>query len=366
MNINPLLFSAPVTPEERAEFMRHFYPAHKQYSKGLIITFVMALIAVGMVLYGLTSIFAFALASEAYGTDVASEPHVGQTMLMLGIPLALFLLIHLDSYLKENKSFKRPLDVSIKTSRFAKANNFTYTSKIPSPARSGFIFQNKNATDRKIFDLVSGKNGIPFELGKYYYEVRSDRRTIKRTYTYMRMTLNINLPHMVLDTTADDTNIFGIEISNLGMAFSKDQAMRLEGNFNDYFTLYAPKGYETDALYVFTPDLMALMIDEVSPFNAEIVDDSLYIYSSKNLPFDKSETYQRFFSVYENVGSKALKQTGNYRDSRSEIKGEVATHGRRLTKRTTAVLSGVALLIYAVYSLPVIVQTVQKLLDRFF
>ena len=40
---------------------------------------------------------------------------------------------------------------------------------------------------------------------------------------------------------------------------TRTQVLSLEGDFDRYFTLYCPKEYERDALYVFTPDLMALL-----------------------------------------------------------------------------------------------------------
>lgn len=44
--------------------------------------------------------------------------------------------------------------------------------------------------------------------------------------------------------------------------------LSLEGDFDRYFTLYCPGDYERDALYVFTPDLLALLIDESRHFAA--------------------------------------------------------------------------------------------------
>lgn len=52
--------------------------------------------------------------------------------------------------------------------------------------------------------------------------------------------------------------------------FARDQVLSLEGDFDRYFTPYCPKQYERDALSVFTPDLMALCIDEAAPFDIEI------------------------------------------------------------------------------------------------
>ena len=145
---------------------------------------------------------------------------------------------------------------------------------------------------------------------------------------------------MVLDATDDDIKIGGLRLSRLGATFAKDQVLKLEGDFNDHFTLYAPKEYETDALYVFTPDLMAHFIDNANTYNAEIIDNNLYIYSLRPFFLDKPETFERLFAILDTVGIKALKQTRNYRDSRSEVSGAVAARGRRLKQGISATVIG--------------------------
>ncbi|GAA1220365.1 hypothetical protein GCM10009655_19930 [Rhodoglobus aureus] len=54
---------------------------------------------------------------------------------------------------------------------------------------------------------------------------------------------------MVLDARANN-QLFGF--SNLPKSFARDQVLKLEGDFNEHFTLYSPRHYERDALYVFT------------------------------------------------------------------------------------------------------------------
>ncbi len=54
--------------------------------------------------------------------------------------------------------------------------------------------------------------------------------------------------------------------------------MSLEGDFNKYFKLSVPKGYEVKALEVFTPDVMATLIDKCKFFNVEIAGTNIYSY----------------------------------------------------------------------------------------
>jgi hypothetical protein len=112
--------------------------------------------------------------------------------------------------------------------------------------------------------------------------------------------------------------------------------LSLEGDFDRYFTLFCPKQYERDALYVFTPDLMALCIDEVAPFDVEIVDDWMFVYSPRAFRMDDPALLDRLFRIIDVVGSKALRQTSRYHDDKAAVPfpaNVVAPSGQRLRRR---------------------------------
>lgn len=62
-------------------------------------------------------------------------------------------------------------------------------------------------------------------------------------------------------------------------AFGK--RIKLEGDFNKYFNLYVPEDYEIEAFQVFTPDVMAMFIDNASRYSFEFTGNKIYIYSPK-------------------------------------------------------------------------------------
>ncbi len=59
--------------------------------------------------------------------------------------------------------------------------------------------------------------------------------------------------------------------------------IKLEGDFNKYFTLSIKKGYEVEALEVFTPDVMAELIEKCKGLSLEIVNSHLFIYDNKTV-----------------------------------------------------------------------------------
>ncbi|MET0932718.1 MAG: hypothetical protein ABWX56_03325 [Mycetocola sp.] len=222
---------------------------------------------------------------------------------------------------------------------FAAARGATYTGHLPAPPYPGMIFG--VGSSRSAFDSVRADSGRPFEVANYRYTVKQGKNSTTYRWGFVALKLDRRLPHMVLDAASNNL-IFG---STLPRSFGRDSVLSLEGDFDRYFTLYVPPEYGRDALYVFTPDLMGLLIDESSAFDIEIVDDWMFLYSTK--PFDllQPAVWQRLDRIVQTVGEKTLSQTGRYADDRV-VDGSlnvVAPEGRRMTRsvKPVAILAGV-------------------------
>jgi len=103
--------------------------------------------------------------------------------------------------------------------------------------------------------------------------------------------------------------------------------------------LYCPKDYERDALYIFTPDLMALLIDHGNKFDLEIVDDRLYLYLYGGFNFTTSTHLKLIFKALELVGLRMNRQT-RYADAQvgNRAANIIAMPGRRLKRGYMSVL----------------------------
>lgn len=152
-------------------------------------------------------------------------------------------------------------------------------------------------------------------MGNYRYTVGSGRNRTTRTWGFLALQLDRALPHMVLDATSNN-GPFGA--TNLPAGFRRDQILSLEGDFDRYFTLYCPVEYERDALYVFTPDLMALLIDNAHEFDVEIVDEWMFVYSSTPFAMHDPALIGRLSRIVDTVGAKALARTDRYADHRAD------------------------------------------------
>jgi hypothetical protein len=225
--------------------------------------------------------------------------------------------------------------------RFARANGMTFSPLDPDPTYPGAIFQLGNA--RQAVDHLRSATGRFFDLGNYRYTTGSGKNRTTHSWGFMAFNLDRKLPNMVLDSKANNS-FFG---TNLPAAFDRGQILSLEGNFDQYFTLYCPKEYERDALYVFTPDLMALLIDEAAPFDVEIIDDWMFVYSSATFRTGDANIYARLFRIIDTVGAKALTQTDRYLDERvgDFTANIVAPQGARLKRgvSVSAIVVGVVI-----------------------
>ena len=214
--------------------------------------------------------------------------------------------------------------------RFARANAMTFSPTDAEPAYPGAIFTTGDS--RRAIDHLRNSDGRFFDLGNYVYSTGSGKSRTTHNWGFLAFHLDRRLPNMVLDASANN-GLFGG--TNLPASFDKSQILHLEGDFDKYFTLYCPSEYERDALYVFTPDLMALLIDEAAPFDVEIVDDWMFVYSATPFVMTEPGVYTRLFRIMDTIGAKTLTQTDRYVDERigSFSANIVAPAGTRLKRR---------------------------------
>jgi hypothetical protein len=209
---------------------------------------------------------------------------------------------------------------------FAAANGWRYDATADPPALGASLWE--WASNGTVHDRVSGPG---WEAGRITGGTREATSvthngawTVTRSVSvstpqsaidlgYLAIMLPRRLPQMVLDATRNDRH----GASSLLHVPSADQALSLEGDFDRHFRLYAPTGYERDALYVFTPDLMALLIDEAGDLDVEIRDDKLMVYRPGGFDLHDPAIWERFARIRRTIGAKAWNQTDMYQDERA-------------------------------------------------
>lgn len=196
--------------------------------------------------------------------------------------------------------------------QFASINDMTYRPRIENPPLPGMIFG--RGSSRAANDAVRREHPRFVEFANYRYTTGSGKNETTHRWGYVAVRLDVPLPHIVLDAKSNN-GLFG---SNLPTALDKSQRLELEGDFNRHFTLYCPEGYERDALYLFTPDIMARFIDDAAALDVEIIDDWLFFYAKRDFVTLDPATWTWLFSVVGAVTEK-LAQWARWRDEKLRV-----------------------------------------------
>ena len=169
------------------------------------------------------------------------------------------------------------------------------------------------------------------EIGNYSYVIPGSKHDKTVTIGYMHTKLPRRLPHIILDAKANDK----LGINAFATRLDRKQILSLEGDFDKHFTLYAPKQYERDALYILTPDVMHTLITHARDFDVEIIDDDIYLYGSRPFDLAYAETWKHLLSVISTVNPEFTSQTDYYADERvySRSANMVAPSGQRLARQ---------------------------------
>lgn len=193
--------------------------------------------------------------------------------------------------------------------RFAQANGMTWHAESPAPPLPGMIFGLGHG--RRATDILRGSEPRFVEFANYRYTTGSGKNQTTHQWGYVAVKLSTPLPHIVLDALGNNA-LFG---SNLPASFDREQRLSLEGDFDRYFALYCPRGYESDALYLFTPDIMARFTDNAAALDVEIVDDWLFLYAKRDFSTLDPATWAWLFAAVAALLDK-FAQWERWRDAR--------------------------------------------------
>ena len=172
------------------------------------------------------------------------------------------------------------------TEEFGKEIGFSYTDSIPLENVSGKLFSTGHS--QSIFDVLSGiYQNISMQIFTFRFTIGSGKSAHTYSYTVFEATLTGIVPHILLFSKIHESVVFDY--------FSGDETLKLEGDFNNYFTLRIPEGNEQEAYQIFTPDVMANLIDKASELSFEFVGNKLYIYAVKVIA--KKDDFQNMFDL---------------------------------------------------------------------
>jgi len=129
-------------------------------------------------------------------------------------------------------------------------------------------------------------------------------------WCYLATELPAPLPHLFLESAAAGPLPRELAAADIGQAMSVGQP------FDRHFTLYAPTGYEHDALYVLTPAVMAALLDHATDVHVEIIGDTLVFFAPGPADFGTPEPWEAVDALWMNAVPLLVTRAQRYRDER--------------------------------------------------
>jgi len=133
----------------------------------------------------------------------------------------------------------------------------------------------------------------------------------------------------------------------------KVQKLQLEGDFDNYFTVYAPPNYQDDALDLLTPDVMQALQTYGAAYDFELLGNYLYVYAAAGT-MDQADRLQKFLVGLSQIAAEFDVQVETYMDDHVAANvantdaGQIAPTGNFARKRITAgaVISIILMVVY--------------------
>jgi len=171
------------------------------------------------------------------------------------------------SYLAVYNKIKR-----LFTEEFGASIGFAYEKIGDVDTVSGKLFSTGH--DQAMSDVLSGTyNNKPMRIFSFRFTVGYGRDSTTYNYTVFEATLTGMLPDILLYSKGHANAISDF--------LSRNETIELEGDFNRYFRLRVPRGYEQEAYQVFTPNVMADLIDRAKNISFECNAHKIYMYATK-------------------------------------------------------------------------------------
>ena len=164
------------------------------------------------------------------------------------------------------------------------------------PAWVGFV---GSFSGKEIHHIIEGTyRSYPFQMFQMTEKTINGRRYAnptpsqevayhqQQTSGVVRIKLPKLFPQILLESKQNDAN----GSSSTWVSYKTSQVIRLEGNFNEFFTLYTPQGLHVSSLQVIAPNFMEIIMQSAKTFDIEFYGDEL-IFITRDTLYDP-ETMQ--------------------------------------------------------------------------
>lgn len=164
--------------------------------------------------------------------------------------------------------------------RFAEVNGWRYAEEGDPGQEQGLMFRQGHS--RRISHGIEGSiDNRKFRIFNYEFSVGSGKN--KKTYYYTAFAFRFNgsFPHIYLNHRRNSYSI------------RAGEEIPLPEEFKEKFSLSAPRKYEIEALAIFTPDILARLLDDGFPHDVEFIEQEVVIFTDGRI--NTFETLEKEF-----------------------------------------------------------------------
>lgn len=149
--------------------------------------------------------------------------------------------------------------------QIAENNGWQYKAVAEDLKEQGIMFQQGNS--RRTVHLIQGNvDGRKFRMFNYSFTTGQGKEEATHWYTVFAFKFEGTFPHIYLNNKHNSYSV------NVG------EKLSLPAEFEKQFVLSAPRKYETEALEIFTPDILAKLLDGGFTHDVELVDHELIMF----------------------------------------------------------------------------------------
>ncbi|HEX6258111.1 MAG TPA: hypothetical protein VFZ48_01370, partial [Candidatus Saccharimonadales bacterium] len=179
--------------------------------------------------------------------------------------------------------------------QFASTNDLTFLPEEKFTGEKGSLFAEGHS--QRVRNILSGQSqGLPFKLFNFEYTIGHGKYSHSHRLSVLSVTLPHNMPQLVIDSLVEAGSG---RSSTLPITFDDSQKIHLEGDFSQFFDVYAPKNHGIDALTILAPDVMRTLLQQEAVCDIEIIEDRIYFYWP--LYPERREHYEKILTVFETI-----------------------------------------------------------------
>jgi len=124
---------------------------------------------------------------------------------------------------------------------------------------------------------------------------------------YLIVALPREVPHIVIDNISNCDKIINLDPS---------QCVEMGTDFDAFFTVYAPEGYEADARQLITAHVQQGLIDAIDDEDVELVDQAVIFFSPHTADWATVDSWEKVSDLRSLVETDMYSSIGEYTDNR--------------------------------------------------